>query len=1573
MANNIQKKIAVALSSKRNRKSNPPETLLHESEFAALIPSLDDLQVSVADYQQAGPPKLHELFEVIINRLKGSYFNHDLNQTELEETLAILHEQCSAVTDPNEQKLFLNDYFTKHGAKLSLHFINSQLEIAIRFSKLAICVLGRQIKEALGVTPNAIDEEIITKLLGELSEMVPSIQDACLTWLYEQVQSYQPDKIESYFIADNDILQDPDAIKEQTIIELNQHKKNFNQHLLQYYANTELYDSLQPAQLSKKAIRQAYRRLHNKLASDLQLREASQHKGLQQFIAEIINQRIYDIGQSTLFSLENIKKICDKQLKEQTSIILLCQIIIKQRATIESYITKLNELPTTEDITHLLHFFMKKIKSPLFQKIEKTLTRIIEQERYGSYKSFTVDLIGYTKALVLLPIYDSSIMLQISVIQPSLVRPLSKTDLIQMQNCVKSLNHYTSNNAIKRECSYLLHTLTYNEELAIHLQSLEALIFADFSEIIHYLLNPFYNSELSQFILSNRLDLVISPQLIDILTRQGIDDLKRNLLQYQKNLHALGKMRLVTIQQPDNNEANSQIKQHYNIINIIYAKLDVINEMFNLIENLETNDLTQELQELIDSSKRHVDSMRDYYAFLSNTAQEFGHLKIDANEIFLQRLIRGDFFNMRDHDLLQSATYAMLYSLSPTSIFDGLIENFDTYSEEQKKETLHFIENYLSADSHQMLFSAIQPEKSAFYSQLTAFHNLAKQAQLATDNLNRLIKENIAIKQQRFSKLITALNEGSFTKEQLIRRIRTLCNKLATNSFHLNKLDEYIVEIANIFNSPTFVNFTSREQSELQANFDELTHLCNSLPYYRQAFSKLQKNLSYLISRKNLNVVGKSANFYSDTNIQNNLFMLIENSFNEINNSELYNKILKKFITNIENELAIVFTEIDIFELRELNWLNDENRLSEGLNPNAPNIHRYQESITMILYFLRLSIFYSQSLSDPTPVINNMQKIKNIVYFYEKAFAKALEIKAFTTASILYKALQIPDIQRLGYSDKINKMLYQRHFGKTQRVQLHLANHFREENVLPLLSFIQHKLLFVYKRSYGSQFERLGNIGRTLQEFIYKKDAIKKNLVNTENNTLQQMTMFVASLGLLTADTWKIDHEKSDQLLTQASYDVKPDTSKKYQLDEFKTINSFMKHLVYCLSRSIGHQLSDHNPEKAIFDWMVALIKQDTRLLTFSDSLEVLYLLDDIAHTHKSVYKKFNTDLIAILTLYYQKISKFIKAENEEHKSSLDNFYNQFNKNKRIRNIKTSDDNAFDLFSHMHKLKEIVKKIDDKYAQYQRVQVQLEKHKSQQAYSQLLDDILSGATTRTLPLATDSEQTQTRGAETLLPDNEYDIPSAEPEHPDRIGINRTMSFNETVQSSILALFNTDELKMEFLAAFPWALQFDNIEALKEAHFDSNINLLGTPQLFSNELQLSIMKFVLLAMDALGKIAGFSGELTIQNFDRISEVINQLKWISAAIQQSNVNEQQLLVEVEAAVHEMSFRNNEYFEMQQLYNPPITVESNPNMNGFCHINEHLAYQLTGFSYDGSLLAPNVPSSPYFEKISEVLEGG
>lgn len=71
-----------------------------------------------------------------------------------------------------------------------------------------------------------------------------------------------------------------------------------------------------------------------------------------------------------------------------------------------------------------------------------------------------------------------------------------------------------------------------------------------------------------------------------------------------------------------------------------------------------------------------------------------------------------------------------------------------------------------------------------------------------------------------------------------------------------------------------------------------------------------------------------------------------------------------------------------------------------------------------------------------------------------------------------------------------------------------------------------------------------------------------------------------------------------------------------------------------------------------------------------------------------------------------------------------------------------------------------------------------------------------------------------------------------------------------------------------------------------------------------------------------------------------------------------------------IREMGFRNQEYYEMQQLYNPPFMVEDNPNMNGFCHLNELLAYQLAGADYESTYLAPQTPDSVYIDQISQVL---
>lgn len=1589
MAKAIQKKISVALNNKKRRGHDTAQAAnwqgaLENTPFYALIPSPESLGLDLEDTEVTQSEKLQDVFTRIIDTLKRHFFNQEKNKIKLKSTLTTLTHETQHLTDDNQVTEIINQHYNNNIVLLSSLYINTQIPLAILFSKLTISVLSRMIKNKLGFSENQTDSNNIYNIIQEITTLAPDFERDCKLWFHQQISEFQSNKLLSATTTldtqDNTLLSDTlmevsqeideESINELLFEELNNKNTPFSKVLIDNYATSSAVKSLSDNGFSKKAIRKSYRDLHNLISKSIEIDNVGSNNRLHQFCVEVINHYIESNDSPATLTASEVANLCKRQFIAQKSIIALCHELNNQRDNIQAFLNELALMPETSEIKDISSFFNKKLEPPIYNKIAKTLKRITDTEQYGSYKFFSINIIQYIKMLFTIPVYESAILTKILLKNGSIARPLSIQDLTHIKAWVKKLDKHSYNKSIKRECSYLLHTFTFAEELAKQLHKVHALCKADLSSIATYLINPLGNEEYADLIRISNAETIASEPLNELLNESNLNQIYIDLMSYQEQLRLLGQLRIDSILMPEDSSYQFKIEDTYQTINNIYAKLYVIIDLIAVASVIPSDNENDDLKYIIEETHNHLNEVNESFVYLSNIAHEFGYKKINPADIFILRITRGDFFFAKDREILSNASIAMLYSLSPVTLFDGLIEKFEGYSTEQKNECLLFIENYLSYDTQQMLFSAVNPEKSDFYNKLITLQKFAEKYSISTDRISALIKYNIDKKKQRFESRIEAIQNNQLSKLELIRRINTISKKLDLTSYNFSKLDEYILEITHIINSDNFSDFTQTEQSHLLKTFNHLSEQCSVLPYYKTSFDKLRKNLNYVLL-KSPNKTSLFAKIMpkETVKLKANLLEIISNTVENENNIAFYNKMIVRFVKSIESEFANLFVQIDLSELRDLNWTLDEQRRADNLEPNAPHIVAYHQHFELATHFIKFIILYHVDAQRQPKPYSNIGQVKKIYQFIEKALIQALESKSVTTALIIYKALQSKSIKRLKLSSTSAESIYTQYFNKTTGAQLKVAELFREESVLPLLSFIQQKLLFSYKKSYGSQFERLSSLGLSLKYFINKKESIKQ-IAYPQEQFFLQMNKFLQSLHVLDQNM-KIDNPKVQLLLTQTSNNVKPDTTFRINLHDLKSITDLVKYLTLCRTRMMFYQIKSDNPDKAVSEWLENVIKSDEKLLYFSDYIECLFLLNDINQSAKRSYKRFNTDLVFGLTLYHKRISRILQSEDEATRKNLDSFFSQYNKMKRLRDLKETSEGSFGIFSASSKEKDLLEKLDDLYTLFIKQQERFDKQRSQAAYTQLLEDVLSGNATKSpLALPTEHSVQKLTAIETLLPDNEYDIPSAEPEHPDRIGINRTMSFTAKEQGSVLDLFNTDELKAQFLASFPWAKQIDSVAKLNKTTFTDSTNLLGTPKIFSPALQLAVMRFVLIGMDSLGKIAGYSGDLTIQNFDRISDIINQLKWLSAELQSSKVNESQLLEQVEAVIREMGFRNQEYYEMQQLYNPPFMVEDNPNMNGFCHLNEHLAYQLSGADYESTFLAPAIPASTYIEQISQVL---
>jgi|GEM_PF-4549997 len=1589
MAKKIQKKISAALNHKKKREQYAPEntikewqTVLNNSPFASIIPSLQSLDIENVPYENATPQILQELFLTIITKLKNNYFNQEHNRNKLAHHINMISDLLNTSHEQMHNKI-IGQYFNMNEIVITLLFINNQMALAVKFSKLMINVINRQIKDTMGFANNIVDNDNILKQLNDLTELCPELSRTSSEWFQDEIRNHF---LTSNFLTDtltnlqlHDFPEPPldlvdnysrtysdEDFNNDLTNALSSVGSTFDNALLSHAAQTKPIQNLTSNTLKQNNIRKAYRKMHNLIARNLVISDSMINKRLHQFIVEAINHALLEQGQ---FMTHHVNRICKRYVKEQVNVIALSKAIKNQRIAIKSFLTELDKLPKSNETEILASFLNKKVQSTLYFKIRNALNKVVQENRYLSYKSYTINVIQYMKILLTQPVYESGMLVQLKFDNPDIILPFSIELLSEIKKHVIRVNKYSSKKSIKRECSYLLHTLIFDEELSQQLQKIQALHNADFTPVISKILMPYDNQELLNLARDVNNSTLASPQLDELLKSESLSSMNFELIKYEQYVRALGKLHLAAIQHPEDDDLRKRIDEIYKNINDSFSKLQVIIDLIAITQMIPEESMSQGVAEVIGNIKEDLDEISLSFVKLNNVALEFAHKNVDPKDIFLRRIIRGDFFHIKDQALLENAAMAMLNSVPPIALLDGIIQQFEKYNPEQQQACLTFYENYIASDNSQMLFSAVNPKESAFYKKLEQFINLVNNAGLSTHHLTKLSEKNIAASILRFNGSLKALQENISTKEQLIRRINTICDKINRNVFNLTKLDEYLEEILNIINAENFSNFTSLEQSKLLTVFNQLKEESSNLSFHKGAFEKVRKNLNVALVKKSA-IQPPSNEVFSQKKLvnQSSILEVIKNTVEDDSNIAFYDKIVIKFINSIEAEFANLFTQIDLNELRDLNWTLDSQREIEELNPNAPHVKEYHENLELASQFTSLLILYHIDSNQVPKQHHDLQQVKQYYQFVEKALVQALEMKALTTAYILYKTVQSNPIKRLGLASSMAESTYLSYLSKSKEAQVKISDLLRDKGALPLLPFILQKLIFAYKKQYGSQFEKLGGVGRVLTYFVNKKEHIK-SIGYPQDKVLPEMRLFLIRLNVFSAENSKLDNFKIQRLLLETSNNIKPDVSTKYAISDFKSVGGLVKHLKVCRSRSIDYQFKMLNPEKELFDWVLASIKADTKFIQFSDSIEALFLMNEINYSQKRNYKRFNSDLILILTYYQNQIARILQLKDDKNKSNLELFFSQFNKLKRIRDIKESEKGTFELFSQLQTQKQLIQKIDNQYTFYIRMLEQLEKHRSQTAYSQLLEDVLSGNAKKSMTLPTERETYRQANNQNLLPDNEYDIPSAEPEHPDRIGINRTMSFSPNEQASVLALFNTDELKAEFLNAFPWAVHIDNLDKLNKMQFNPSVNLLGTPRLFALELQLATIKFVLIAMDSLGKVAGYSGELTIQNFDRINDIINQLKWLTGELKAPDVNEIQLLEQVQAVIPEMAFHNQEYFDMQQLYNPPFRVEGNPNMNGFCHLNEHLAYELSGVNYEDSLLAPATPSSPYLEKMSLV----
>lgn len=411
-------------------------------------------------------------------------------------------------------------------------------------------------------------------------------------------------------------------------------------------------------------------------------------------------------------------------------------------------------------------------------------------------------------------------------------------------------------------------------------------------------------------------------------------------------------------------------------------------------------------------------------------------------------------------------------------------------------------------------------------------------------------------------------------------------------------------------------------------------------------------------------------------------------------------------------------------------------------------------------------------------------------------------------------------------------------------------------------------------------------------------------------------------------------------------------------IDHFKSLEALNQHLSECYRANTGFQLTSASPEKDIAKFVLSLAQTEGLLETFKVSFSILKFTASIQAKQGQEDATYEHEALKLLSLYSSKISDLLQRPSPAAFETLQNFYSDFNKSKAISQLRVLPKESLSVFSVHHRLHGIFKMLDSQYALFKKKIELQSRQTSQQDYAQLLDAILEGeAPDRVVSLLRSASDREIE-ENTLLPKSDFfDVPSAEPEHPDRIGLNKTMSYMPPKEkSSIFTAFSTKALKAEFLSCFSWAADITSIHRLTNAVSSPNVNLLGTEDVHSPNVQLAAIRYVLLTLDALGKVCGNKGDLAIQNYPVIKDITDRLQELSKRLTEiSYENDHTFIEEIKAMTHYLTARNQDFYDMHKQVNPTFNVKTNSEMNGFCHINERLAGILLNIDFKQSVLTP------------------
>jgi hypothetical protein len=1323
--------------------------------------------------------------------------------------------------------------------------------------------------------------------------------------------------------------------------------------------------------LSEETVKQIYKRLYNKILEEHDFTKDDEAlKEIHTLSTKAIISKIQSQADLSQFDTVKVKAICLKTRSQEMKNQIICRDIERLREKIFDFIFNVKTLPITNELSFLRENYNKRTDDPIYSEIHEKINEILTKGVFSLEDSFLIKVLRHIKKLIMLTPYDQAMLSSFILKNSSITSPFSESDIELLSHDIEEFITDCPTLQIEQESKFIRHALIYDIELIKMGNINEYFCRFDLSDVSNKsfsLLNN--NPELISIIQSN-----ISPD--------SIEDINRKLNDCQKLTQEYGYARIASSINKNDYDIISQIQHLHKNITEHSNLLNILLDLQTALETANKSTLSTQV-EALDVILENLKFMNEHLSFLFTTLHSPGFDKPYNENIFLFRLGRGDFFKESDRFPLYLATFAIHKSFNPNNILDLFIDNFNDYSLAQKEICLEFVKNFIILDTSNSMIP-IKYESNELIHKFELFcqfilANVNENAELEDklNDISNLLINKIVEKGKSFSEYLNDITKNKIPSETLLRNINTINDDFKNNTISISLIEEYCIEINFIIESP-FLLLANDEYTVPLEN--AISYFCSQLlniPQFQNSAEDLNNKLA---QRKNTPSPRQASQSSQEVpEVENDDICIVTHIVNEIAQGNVlmmdYEKHLTTLVDAIEQGFARRFLKIDICEMTETPWINDDLRIHNGLNPKSPNIRAYLQYYHCIAKFFTLAILCKIEKPGFLVFRESILETKRMYDFVEKMVLKAVEKGYIATANTLNSIFKLKDIKRLKMSNIDHKNLRIQFLEDPQMRLNTLKIMIQERDGLPLIQSIQNQLMMEYQQTHGSEFEKFVRIGQKLR-FMEGKKASAKNKIYSQADIATQITTIIENGSLLSprmlAEDIIINEETFAEKIEKASFNIKPTEFKEYSIHDIPSINDLKELLIYWHNRLEDFHFIEKQPEKFMFQHIERLIHDDENFTHFEDTLEIFDAIAMIDESKQRVYKNLEHDITNILSSYYKHVLKHLKSEQSQPAAELEVFFSIYNKHSRIKKSREANISSFNPFSSPKALKEIIEKIDRAQAKFNQMMNAYIQSRGQKTYTELLMKVLEGDNQEPIIHFGSPHHVVTGSSASLLPDSEFPVPQAEPEHPDYIGINRTMNFNpNTSQRSALEIFETKELQKDFQEAFPWSINRTTISQLEHARLNPSINLLATELLFNPPTQMAVMNYVLLALDCLGKISGFNGELAISNFANIKMISDTLQDVSDLLLISNPDDEYLNVKIDHMTYKLVVLNQDLIDMLQHPNPEYPVQNNINMNDFCHINEYLTHKLLGIPYQKSILSALNPESYILDAVTPAIK--